>query len=725
MAVVSDVRVRLRCDLSDFQKEIKNMSGSIDKSMMSTQVALSTIANTFGRIGKVIVDFGKEAYTTFADFERGMSKVSAMSGTFGDDLDVLRDKAKQLGRDTEFTAVEVADAFQSMALAGWDQKEMLEGVGAALDLATISGLDFGNVTSYMINALAPFGKSAADAQQIVDLFAKTATSANFNVNDMAKSFEYIAPIAGSMGYAVEDVSVALALLANNGLKGSKAGTALRRMLTDLNSAAEDGAISIGEYSVAIVEADGSMRPLTDVLKDMAIAFDGLTDSQRAQMAESLVGKTGMSGLLAVMQAGAEGIDDMTAKVYDYNGAATEMADIIRNDAQGSLDNLSSAWEALQIEMGDVMDIALRPIIDVITNVVRALASMDDGTKKVVIAVGTFIAVFAALSAVAAAGVGVWTAFSIAVNSALWPIAAVIAGIAAVITVIWLLWSNWETVCEWWKQSLENIKSWWNDVVETVKGYWNGFIEWWKGIPDRFIEFLNRMLKAAVAKFEEMVNSGVDNFNYFFQEFLPGLPDRFRAFMDNLKTKAVDAFDRMVYAGKNNWENFISWAKSIPDKFMMALNQLPGKVSDFFDNIGYKIKKSIQNTVDKAKDIFGRIFDGVHIRLPHFSFSGEFSLNPFSVPKLGVDWYAKGGIFSGASVIGVGERGDEAVIPLSNSTKVRPFAQAVATEIGGGSGTGTLNINVSELVVREEADIRRIAQELYKLQQYKARRKGNW
>lgn len=718
MAVVSDVTVRLRLDLGDFEKALSGVEKNVGNSLTPLRQNLESLSDTMGKASEKIISFGKDSYMAFADFERGMSKVSALSGIVGEPLEEIRQKALDLGATTEFTSRDVVDAFQAMALAGWKHVEMMEAVDGVMNLATISGLDFGNTTSYIINALSPFGKTAGEAVQVVDLFAKTATSANFNINDLAKSFEYVAPIAGAMGYSIEDVNVALALLANNGLKGSKAGTALRRMLTDLNSKAEEGVINIEGLAVAISDAEtGAMRPLKDVMLDMSKAFDGLTQSQKAQYAETLTGKTGMAGFLAIMQSGEENIEKMIDSVYDYTGASQVMADTIRGDAMGSIETLESAFEAVQIRIGEALSVAVTPFIDGISGLFTWFSKLPEPVINTVLAIGGMIVAFTTILAVVAGGMAIWTAFTAVMGTALLPIVAVIAGIVSLGAVLIYLWNTSDS----FREAVINI---WNAIkdaislaCEGIKAFWN---EWGEAIKT----IASAVWDTIKAKIEFVINT---------------IAEIIRIITNIIKGDWSAVWDSIVKIVHNFLQMAVTTVTNILNILFQTVGRIIGSLANFFKDKFLSIKEFICNPIESAKNFFKSQIDKMKsflnfqwsfpkLKMPHFSISG--SANPLKwfdegVPRISVEWYAKGGIFSNANVIGVGERGAEAVVPLNNRTKVRPFAQAITAEMGSTGTGGGLTVNVGELVVREEADVRKVAQELYRLQQFKNRGRGNW
>ena len=735
MAVVSDVTVRLRIDARDLQKGLSaitdsantkglqdGLSGVQDQlTGIGKNVGLSTMSNGLNqvsgemmKVADVVTDFGKESFNSFINFERGLSKVSAMGGITGDNLKALEQTAMDLGATTEFTSTEVVDAFQSMALAGWKQKDMLAGIGGALDLATISGLDFGQVTGYLINALTPFNMTAEESSKVVDILAKTATSANFNVNDLAKSFEYVAPIAGAMGYSVEETSTALALLANNGLKGSKAGTALRKMLTDLNSPTSEATKVMTELGIEMANTDGSMRPLMEVLKETSIKFAGLTAEQKAQYAETLTGKTGMAGFLAIMNGGPEKIDAMTASVNDFEGAGAKMADTIRSDTMGSVDELASAWDNFKIKIGGTVSEYLEPVITKLTDMAMSLGNLSEPAKQAIVMIGGAIVVLAVLTAVVAGAMGAWLLFTGVLLPIIAPIAMVVGAIMGVVGVLMYFWNTSES----FRNAVMNI---WNAIKDDITNACNTIQELWDKWGDHLMTYIKNIFDMIRIAIETVLNviAGV------IRTVTSLIKGDWTGVWNGIKEIVVSIFNGVVNFLTSCLNSLFSIFGSVLSSILNVVVDKFKSVYDFMCNPVENAKNAIKNMIESIKSFFNFQWAFPKLAMPHFSVSG--SMNPLKwidegVPKISVDWYAKGGIFSGPQVIGVGESGDEAVVPLSNRTKVKPFAQAVANEMGGSAGGG-LTINVGELVVREEADIRKVAQELYRLQQYKSRGKG--
>ena len=220
-----------------------------------------------------VTALGVAAVKTAADFDTAMSQVAAVSGATGDDLQALRDKAREMGSKTKFSASEAAEAMNYMAMAGWKTADMLGGIEGIMNLAAASGESLGTTSDIVTDALTAFGLSAADSGHFADVLAAASSNANTNVSMMGETFKYAAPIAGALGFSVEDTAEAIGLMANAGIKSTQAGTSLRTIMTNLSGEVKICGASIGEVTIATTNSDGSMRELSDILAECRTAFN--------------------------------------------------------------------------------------------------------------------------------------------------------------------------------------------------------------------------------------------------------------------------------------------------------------------------------------------------------------------------------------------------------------------------------------------------------------------
>ena len=303
---------------------------------------LQTVGSQVEGVGKkflsvtaAVTGLGTAAVKTAADFDQEMSKVSAISGATGDDFDQLRAKAREMGAKTKFSASEAASAMEYMAMAGWKTGDMLDGIEGIMNLAA-SGEDLATTSDIVTDALTAFGLSAADSGHFADILAAASSNANTNVSMMGETFKYCAPIAGALGFSAEDTAEAIGLMANSGIKASQAGTSLRSIMNNLAGEVTFVGKNIGEVTIAASNADGSMRSLNDILADCRVAFSGLTESEKAANAESLVGKNAMSGFLALMNSGEGDINKLRGAIENCDGSAESMAETMQDNLNGQL-----------------------------------------------------------------------------------------------------------------------------------------------------------------------------------------------------------------------------------------------------------------------------------------------------------------------------------------------------------------------------------------------------
>lgn len=304
-----------------------------------------------------IKEFTKAAINAGMSFESSMSQVEAISGATGDDLAALTKKAKEMGAKTKYTASESADAFNYMAMAGWKTEDMLNGIEGVMNLAAASGEDLATTSDIVTDALTAMGYSAGDAGRLADVMAAASANANTNVGLMGATFQYAAPIVGSLGYTMEDTAVAIGLMANSGIKGTKAGTALRSIMTRLSTDAGASSKSLGalgtlteKLGVQFYDAEGKTRPLNKVLGEAREKWKGLSAEQQTSYGKIIAGTNALSGWLSLMNAAPADISKLTKAVKSSDGAASKMADTMQNNVAGTMTKLKSQIEGVQIQI---------------------------------------------------------------------------------------------------------------------------------------------------------------------------------------------------------------------------------------------------------------------------------------------------------------------------------------------------------------------------------------
>lgn len=352
LAYDGSIKIDTKIDTSGFKS-------GIDKIKSIAQAGVSAVVTTLAGITAALSAGATAAATVGSSFEAAMSKVSAISGATGDSLQSLTDKAKEMGAKTKFSASESAEALQYMAMAGWDTEAMLNGIDGIMSLAAADGLDLATTSDIVTDALTAFNLKASDSTHFADVLAKASSSANTNVSMLGESFKYVAPLAGTMGYSIEDVSLALGLMANASVKGSMAGTSLKTALSNLASPTQEMANVMSEYGISISDVEGNALPLIDVLKQLREKFSGLSETEQAATASTLFGKDAMSGMLAIINASESDFDNLTQNIYNADGAAQAMADTMQDNLQGQITILKSALEGLGIEIYEGMSAPLQ------------------------------------------------------------------------------------------------------------------------------------------------------------------------------------------------------------------------------------------------------------------------------------------------------------------------------------------------------------------------------
>ncbi|HAR6270446.1 TPA: phage tail tape measure protein [Staphylococcus pseudintermedius] len=334
----------------------------------------------------VVAGFGA-AVKKSIDFDDSMRKVKATSGATSGEFQQLRDKALEMGAKTKFSASESAEALQYMSLAGWDTKDMLNGIDGVMQLAAASGEDLGAVSDIVTDSLTAFGLKAKDSGHFADVLAQASSKANTDVRGLGEAFKYAAPVAGALGYTVEDTSIAIGLMSNAGIKGEKAGTALRTMFSNLAKPTKAMKNQMDELGISITDSQGNMLPMRDVMDQLRGKFKGLSKDQQASAAATIFGKEAMSGALAVINASDEDYKKLTKSIDNSAGASKRMADEMEGGIGGSIRRMKSAIESLAISIGDVLAPYIKRLAEWVANAATKLNEMPKGTQKVVVGLG--------------------------------------------------------------------------------------------------------------------------------------------------------------------------------------------------------------------------------------------------------------------------------------------------------------------------------------------------
>lgn len=442
-----------------------------------------------------IVGVGAAAVKITSDFESAMSQVQAISGATGSDFDRLADKAKEMGAKTKFSASESAEAMNYMAMAGWKTQDMLDGIEGIMNLAAASGENLATTSDIVTDALTAFGLTAADSGRFADVLAAASANANTNVSMLGESFKYVAPVAGALKFSAEDTSIALGLMANSGIKASQAGTALRSLLSNMANPGKNAAAAMQNLGISLTDDEGNMLSLMEVMQDLRESFSTLTEAEAAEQASLLAGKTGMSGLLAVVNSSDEDFQKLTEAIYNAGGSAEEMANVQLNNLQGRVTIFKSALEGLTISFGELLIPALTKAVEWITNLVNWLNSLDEGTKETIVQIAAVLAVAGPVLLLIGKLIGVITSVHkvitilkpaiAAVNAVLAanPIAIVILAIGALVAALVTLYKKNEDFRNF-------VNSAWAKITSTISSAVTKIVEVFKKIPQKIEEIKN-------------------------------------------------------------------------------------------------------------------------------------------------------------------------------------------------------------------------------------------
>lgn len=753
--------------LKNLQKEARNF-GSVGAQQVKA------VGEKLQEVGKHLEDFGKKwsqyvsgplaalgigSVKTAADFEASMSQVAATMGYTVEDLNDgsseasqnmqrLTDFAREMGATTAFSADEAAQALNYMALAGYDVDESMQMLPTVLDLAAAGGIDLASASDMVTDAQTALGLTAEETKTMVDQMARSSSRSNTSVAQLGEAILTVGATARGVKGGTQELSSVLGILADNGIKGSEAGTKLRNILLAMTPSTDDAVAAWEKLGVSAYDADGSLRPLPEIFQELNTAMEGMSQEEKTRLLSDMFNKTDLAAINSLLGTTAERWEDLSGEIENASGAAGDMADTQLNNLKGQLTLLKSAIQDVAIETGNIMLPYVKRFVEWVQKLTTKFSGLSDRTKRIIVIVGAVIAaVGPLLIVIGKVSMGIGALMKLAPLLA-GPFGIVIAIIAAVVAAGVLLYKNWDTVKEkageliaavsgawesiklWTAQTWENIKTstleaWENiktaitssysnakqAVVDTATEIWTSIVTTWETIKTDTITKWNEIKTSITSKIRAAKTSLII--------IATAINTALSVVWDAIKTTVGESWDAI----KNEIQLKFEAAKTavtttvngIKTTLSTAWTAIKTRAQNGWDSIKSAItspfesaKNTLSGIVNTIKGFFpiniGKILD--NIQLPHFSVQTvekSFFGKTISIPTIDVQWYRKAMndaiMLDGASIFGMmggkmlggGEAGREVVISYDK----------LAQMMGGGNNQTVINVNVNGYTAKDD------------------------
>lgn len=547
----------------------------------------------------------------------------------------LRTKAEEMGKSTKFSASESAEALKYMAMAGWKTGDMLTGLDGVLNLAAASGADLGTTSDIVTDALTAMGYSAGDTGKLADVMAAASSNANTNVELMGETFKYAGTMAGTMGYSMEDTALAIGLMANSGVKGSMAGTALNAIISRLATNTNGATECINGLGVEFYNADGTARNLGDVMNELRSATQNLTTEEKAEIASTIAGEEAKKGLLAILNASADDYGKLQNAINNCDGSAKNMADTMNDNLSGQITLLKSQLEGLAIQFVTLIMPYLKQGVEWLSKACDWIAGLDDGTKEMIITVGGVLAAagpllilfgkissgigsviqvggtlaggigkvaggIGGLVSKVTGGSGLLSAF-MAIPT---PVKVVIAIFAAVVAAGVLIYKNWDEIKEWAGKTWDKIKEIIGGAVDGIKNFFSGIIDF---VRDNWQGLALLLVNPFVGGFK-LLYDNCDSFRNFVDNFLGNLKEGFQNFTSNISEKAGELKDKVVNKAKELKDGAVSKFQELKEKATEKVESLKESATNKFNQLKENAADRVSSLKEKAVSKFQELKD---------------------------------------------------------------------------------------------------------------------
>lgn len=497
----------LDLDTSKFKKGFKSALDDLqtfsDKSTKAGDkfTALGSAMTTVGSsltkyVTTPLVGIGTAAFAIGNQFESAMSKVQAISGATGDELEALTDQAMDLGATTAFSASEAAAGMENLASAGFTVTEIMDAMPGLLDLAASSGAELGTAAEIAASAVRGFSLEASETAHVADVFAEAAARTNAQTEDMGEAMKYIAPVANAMGISLEETAAAIGILSDAGIKGSQAGTSLRGALSRLAKPTKDAAAAMEAYGMSFYDAQGNMLSLSGIVDQLEQGMAGLTQEQRNQALITIFGQEALSGILTLMDRGSGNLETLATEFENVSGSAQEMAEIMMDNTAGAIEELGGALETAAINIQQILAPMVTNVVQWITDLINVFNQMDDGTQTMIVTILSLVAAFGPflliLGKIVSSFGGIVTSIQGAsgafgllktafagITGGFAPVLAMIAAVVAAVIALKVAWdNNFMGIQEKTAEMAEALQGTWDAILAGIQAFLAWCVEAW-------------------------------------------------------------------------------------------------------------------------------------------------------------------------------------------------------------------------------------------------------
>ena len=694
---VFELVASLTLDTKEYERGLKSAKGmatgtSQDITKSVANVKKGALVAT-GAIAAGITAFGVSSVKAGSEFDTSMSQVAATMGKTNSELQQevgevdlawghfsgnLREYAQEMGKHTAFSATEAADALNYMALAGYDTQKSMQMLPNVLNLAAAGSMDLATASDMVTDASSALGLSTEETTALVDQMAMASTKSNTSVSQLGEAYLTVGGTAKQLKGGTTELSTALGILADNGIKGSEGGTILRNAITSLTSPTSRAQKELDALGVSVFDSEGNMRSMNDIMMDLDSSMSNMTGKERAEAMSKIFNKRDLKGIEALLAGAGDRWNELSGYIDDAQGSAQKMADTQLDNLQGDITLLKSAWEGLQISVSDKVTPALRGLVQALTWAI----DHADTLGPIILGVATAFGVFAIAINIGNI-INAFTTAMAALNAVLVanPIGIVVALIAGLVVAFIALWKNNEEfrnrIIEIWNSVKEVFIAVFTAIKSAASTIWNG-------IKDNIINPLKNAYTTVVST-------------------LTSMREKASNIWGSVKSVATTAWTAVKNAMLSPIRSAQSVASSIWNRLKSsassAFNSIRSTATSVWNGIKNAITRPIEsakNTVSgimrKIKGIFplriGRIFSG--LSLPHISVSGGKA--PFgiggkgSLPHFSVAWYRKAEdqpyMFTGATLFGAGEGTQDEMLYGKNS-----LMKDISTVVEGSSAGG--------------------------------------